>query len=294
MTVSKLSVASARHPAYAPQYIAEALGFFVGEGIEVELVACPAGDSAIIDTLRNGAADLVLGSVLFALRMAEEGHRPVLVAASNQQTRHWLLARSALPAFVWSRLRGASVIVSPTNVPTPWVAFRQALFNAGVALDDVALVIGYTAEHALAEFVRGVGDFLLVDPESIDPATGLHEVASVAAALGPVPWSVYCTTAQRAAEQAETIAAFCRAIAAAVGWLYENPWQEAARLLAAGFPDKSASQIGAQLARYREARVWVPDAVIEPVQIERWDAALRRGGLMPKGLALAQLCQKPM
>ena len=293
MAPSKLTVASARHLAYAPQYVAQELGLFAREGIAVNLAACLPGDSAIIDTLKTGKADLVLGSVLFALRMAQEGLSPVLVAQSNQHTRHWLMARDAQPHFSWDRLRGAAVVVSPTNVPTPWVAFRQALFNRGIALDDVALVIGYTAEQAVAEFRRGVGDYLLVDPESVDPQTGLTEVASVAEALGPVPWSIYCTPSALAAEHEDAIAAFRAAISAAAGWLYDNPGSEAARLLAGTFADKSVDAIETQVAGYRQARLWVSDAAVDPARLASWDGALRRGGLMPWGLDLAALCSQP-
>ncbi|MBT1157240.1 ABC transporter substrate-binding protein [Aminobacter anthyllidis] len=291
MSSSRLAIASAHHLAYAPQYVAQALGFFEREGVEVELLACPAGDSAIIDTLNNGQADLVLGSVLFALRMVQEGLSPVLVAQSNQNTRHWLMAREDQQTFVWGKLRGATVVVSPTNVPTPWVAFRQALFNKGLALDEVAFVIGYSAEQAVSEFKRGVGDFLLVDPESIEPRTGLKEVASVAAALGPVPWSVYCSTSVLAAEKNRPFVAFRQAVSAAAIWLYDNSAQEASRVLAKVFADKRATDIAAQVARYQRAELWVPDATVNPAHVATWDDALRRGGLMPNGLGLAQLCR---
>lgn len=293
MAPSKLTVASACHLAYAPQYVAQELGLFARAGIAVELVACPPGDSAIIDTLKTGKAVLVLGSVLFALRMAQEGLPPVLIAQSNQNTRHWLMARDAEPDFSWDRLRGAAVIVSPTNVPTPWMAFRQALFNRGIALDEVALVIGYAAEQAVAEFGRGVGDYLLVDPESVDPQAGLKEVASVAEALGPVPWSVYCTTSALAVAHKESIAAFRVAISAAAGWLYDNPAGDAARLLASPFADKSGDAIEAQVARYQQARLWVRDAAVDPAHLASWDDALRRGGVMPRGLDLMGFCPKP-
>jgi len=291
MTGESLSVASARHLAYAPQYAARELGFFSREGLDVDLVACPVGDTAIIHTLQRGEADLVLGSVLFALRMAEEGLSPRVVAQSNQQTRHWLMARggSAAP-FEWTALSGRSVLVYPNAVPTPWVAFREALVRKGICLDGIGLIIGYSAEQALAEFSRGVGDFLLVDPESVDPRLGLVEAASVAAAIGPVPWSVYCTTSAIAARRENAIAAFRSAVAAAAAWLYASPAAEAAALLAGLFPERGKGELSIQVARYVRARLWVADARMDAAQFVTWDAALKRDGLMPRGLDLMQLC----
>lgn len=291
MTKETLAVASARHLAYAPQYAAHALGLFARAGLDVELVACPVGDSAIIHTLRKGEADLVLGSVLFTLRMAEEGLSPRVVAQSNQQTRHWLMARQEGAApFDWQALRGRSVMVYPNTVPTPWVAFREALDRKGVSLDALGLIVGYSAEQALAEFKRGVGDFLLVDPESVPPGFGFAEVAPVADAVGPLPWSIYCTTAAIAAERETAIAAFRSSIAAAAAWLYDNPPGQAATLLAPTFPERSAEELARQLERYARARLWVADARIDAAQFVTWDKALKRDGLMPRGLDLMQLC----
>lgn len=291
MARERLSVASARHLAYAPQYVARQLGLFAREDLDVELIPCPVGDSAIIRTLQGGEADLVLGSVLFTLRMAQEGLSPLIVAQSNQQTRHWLMARQEPAApFEWTALRGRSVLVYPNPVPTPWAAFREAVAGKGVSLDEIGLIIGYSAEQAIAEFARGVGDFLLVDPESVDPRFGFAEVASVADAVGPLPWSIYCTTSAVAGERARAIAALRAGIAAAAAWLYDNPPRQAAALLAPAFPDRDPDDVALQIGRYARARLWVADAGLDAAQFVRWDRALKRGGLMPPGLDLMRLC----
>lgn len=275
-----LAIASALHPAYAPQYVARALGLFEAQGLAVTLMPQPAGSSAIVETLRSGTADLVLGSVLFALRAADEGLDPVLVAQSNQQVRHALLAREAeARPLAWSELAGRSVLVFPNPVPTPWVAFRAALGAQGLGLDAIRPIIGYGAAEAVSEFRRGVGHLLLADPESI-ALDGLREVARVADALGPVPWSVYCATRRAAARLALPLDGFRLALAGAIDWLYGHDGATAARLLAADFPQRPADLLAADFDRAIAARLWPPGARLMDDQLDRWQAALMAGGLL--------------
>lgn len=287
---SKLRVASGKHLAYAPQYLAAELGLFAREGVDVSFVTWPVGDTTIVDNLRRGEADLVLGSMLFALRLRDEGLEPAVVAQSNQQTRHWIMGRpDHVGAFDWGCLRGAAVVVYPNPVPTPWVAFHHGLSRKGISLDAIKPIIGYTAEQAVAEFARGVGDYLLIDPESVDPTLGLIELAPVAEALGPVPWSIYCCLSSQL-EALSGLEAFRRALSAAVQWLYKRGGEGAADSLAALFPAISRNVLAAQLDRYVRARLWVTDTALQAEQVERWETALQHGGLLAQGMSLRAFC----
>lgn len=281
---SPLRVAGGHNLAYAPQYVALEQGFFSDRGLEVSMVHHPVGFSDVVTTLRDGRADVVLGSVLFALRLAEESDTsPVLVAEPNQQTRHFLMARPGHPqgtgAFDWSRLRGRSVLVYPNPVPTPWVAFREVLRLQGLGLDDVMPIVGFTPQAAVAEFLRGVGDFLLVDHESAGDC-GLVELASLADALGPVPWSVYCASRDVANRRAEDLERFRAGLAAGVAWLHQHSAPEAAALLHPSFPDVEPRTIGWLVDRYQQIELWRPDPRVDPEHLSRWQAALLRAGLV--------------
>lgn len=277
---STLRVASARHLAYAPQYVALAEGFFDAEGLAVELLPQPVGQTSIVAMIASGGADLVVGSVLFALRMKDEGLAPILIAQSNQQTRHVLMVRpeSPRPDFVWENLRGRSVVIYPNPVPTPWAAFREVLARKNIPLDGIKLIIGYQPDAAVSEFQRGVGDFLLVDQDSAQ-GTGLVEAASVADALGPVPWSLYCADSRRHSRDPQSFTAFRRALGLGIERLYQGNDLRLAGVLAEFFPETGPEHIGSLIKRYRDARIWTPGAAVMDEPMRRWSAALVRAGL---------------
>jgi ABC-type nitrate/sulfonate/bicarbonate transport system substrate-binding protein len=286
-----LRIASSANPGYAPQYVASALGFFDRHGLDVTfLPQTPPGSTRIVETLTSGAADLVLSSVLAAVRLSREGLDPVLVCQSNQHIHHGFLARPGhltLP-FGWEQLRSSTLILHPTHIATPFVAFRELLWQKNIPLDDVALIVGLTASEALAEFRRGLGTFLVCDLDTVDGA-GLAEVARVSEGLGPIPWSVYCTTREAALRHGESIVGFRASIAAAVRWLYATGAAEAGEAIAPFFKDIPVERLVARLQRAISARMWADDGCVARDQVRRWEAALRRGGLLPASLSLEAL-----
>lgn len=284
-----LRIASATHPAYMPQYLAQSLGLFAEAGLDVIFLPQPQGHSSIVEHLRDGSTDLVLGSMLFALRLLDGGDAVGLVAQSNQQVRHALIRRSGeTPLADFGALRGHTVIAYPNLVPTPWAAFCAALAQEGMSLADLRIINGFSPGEALGEFRRGVGDFLLVDPESID-MTGLAENIRLADVLGPLPWSVYCTTASSLARRGIELLRFRNALAAAIDWLYAHSGEEAAPLVGHVFPDTAPTTLSATIERYRAARLWRETARVSLDQMRKWDRILGDNGLLREAGRLASI-----
>lgn len=286
-----LRVASGHHFAYAPQYIATANDNFAQRGLSVDLQAHETGFTGIVNSLATGESDLVLGSALFALRLARESAvDPVLVAQPNQQTRHVLMARPGEWAggFEWSMLRDKSVLVFPSPVPTPWAAFRAVLKRHDLDLEAVNPIVGFKPEAALAEFARGEGDLLLVDHE---PAKGTDfaEVVTLAEALGPIPWSVYCTSTTIAADRPEAIAAFREALGEAIAWIYQQDARTVAESLADFFPDIEPEDLTTYMARYQKMQLWRTGADVAADQLQRWEDALKSAKLMQSAESLTAL-----
>lgn len=284
-----LRIASATHPAYMPQYLAQALGLFTEADLDVVFLPQPQGHSSIVEHLRDGRTDLVLGSMLFALRLLDDGDAIGLVAQSNQQVRHALIQRAGeTPLADFGALRGRSVLAFPNLVPTPWAAFCGALAQQGMSLADLQVINGFSPAEALSEFRRGVGDLLLVDPESID-MTGLVENVRLADVLGPLPWSVYCTTASGLVRRTVELQRFRHALSAAIDWLYTHSGEDAVPLVGHVFPDTAPSMLSATIERYRAARLWRETARVSLDQMRKWDRILCENGLLRKAGRLVSI-----
>ncbi|MDQ4212552.1 ABC transporter substrate-binding protein [Microbacterium sp. ASV81] len=276
----KLRIACAHDLAYTPQYVGAELGFFEDQGLALEFVPHPAGVAGVVDTVRLGSADLVLGSLVYALRMHETGTDTHIVAQSNQQTRNVLMSRREDDAtFRWADLRRRSIVLYPGEAPTAWAAFQEALHRHDLTTGDMQLIIGFTAADAVEEFVRGVGDYLFIDAEAaLDDR--LRCAATVADGAGALPWSIYSTSAEVAAARSEDLIAFRRGLGEAQRWMLGHSASDIADVIGHRFPRYTRARLVQILERYLELNLWPDSADVRMDQILRWEGALRRNGLI--------------
>lgn len=282
MSNGTLRIGSAKNLAYAPQYLTEHLGFFADEGLDVDFVVSPPGASSIVSHLRQGEIDLVLGSVLFVDAMAKELDGDVeIVAQINRNSRHFLMARRQDPPwdFSWGDLKGRTIVVAPTFVPTSWIAFREALYRNRVSLDEVNLIIGFQPQHVVDEFVNGVAALLLIGGEEGDDER-LVTVAPLADGYGPVPWSVYCASRTWAEGAGDRLRQFRRALSRGQNWLYAHSADDISDVLDAVFDEIDTNTIKRTVDLYLGARFWADTSAVDLGALQEWQDALIRWGMI--------------
>ena len=279
-TMTHLRLASFPHLSYLPQLVAEARGFFADAGLAVALAPHAGPWSTLIEAAGDGAADLVVGNVWFALQRARRPDALVPVAHCLRQTRFFLCRRSAPGGarFSWEQLDGAVVIV-PTDVPTPWVAFREALAVHGIPLDRVRAVVGYSGREAAHDLRAGSADLAVLDIERM-VTDDLEEAAALAEAIGPVPWSVYLARRADVAARPDVYRAFQHAIDRALDWIGSHDSESSAALVAPLLPEANPGLTARIIERYRRLEAWPASSAIEPEDVERWHGMLVRWGLL--------------
>ncbi|HUY99424.1 MAG TPA: ABC transporter substrate-binding protein [Thermomicrobiaceae bacterium] len=274
-----LRLTSFRHLAYLPQDVAGYRGYFADAGLDVKVISHVGSWTQLIEDLARSQTDLVIGNVWFALQRARRPDALVPVAHCLRQTRYLLCRRPApdAPPFSWEQLASAVVAV-PTDVPTPWVAFREALAVHGVPLDRVRAVVGYDGREAAHDLRAGTADFAVLDVErAID--LRLEEVAALADAIGPVPWSVFLARRADVEARPEVYRAFQRAIEQALDWMAGQSNYGLAQFT------KERSIVSMRVTRgsidrYRRLGAWPESSTIEPADVERWHEMLVRWGLL--------------
>lgn len=271
-----LRLASFPHVSYLPQFIAQALGYFADEGLDVSLAPHTGSWATLLAAPGERAVDLIIGNIWFALRQPGR----LLPAAHGMQQSRFILYRRPEhhEEFNWHQLDGAVVLIA-SEVPTPWIAFREALRLQGLSLDRVRAVTGYPAGDAAADLARGQADFALLGIED-GMRHGLAEAASLATTIGPVPWSVYLANAGDLAARAPVYRAFQRAIGHALAAIQERASAELATLAAPWFPGLDQTTAARIIGRYRALDAWPATPDIQPEHVSRWHDAMLRWGLL--------------
>jgi ABC-type nitrate/sulfonate/bicarbonate transport system substrate-binding protein len=274
--------------AYAPAFVAQALGFYSDEGIEVDFVSHRGGWAAMNDSLTRGDAEIAIGNLWFAGRWSQPSE--VLPVAHCVRQCGSVLVTINSPAagsFCWTGLRGATVAVQ-SDVPTPWIAFRECLAAKGVGLADVLVLVGLGTDEVVAALRSGSVDLSLMHAERcLDP--DLVEVAALADVVGPVPWSVFFADRRRVAADNESFRAFRTAIERALQYMAEADEGDIVSLITKWFPQYDVATIARLLGRLRRMEAWPATAAIPAEDVARWQSILHRWGMardtsIPKGV----------
>ena len=180
---------------YAPQYVAIEEGYFVKEGIKLELVTGFGADKVMAAVL-SGDADIGFMGSEASIYAYQQGAQDAVVnfAQLTQRAGNFLVARDNEPDFKWEDLKGKDVIGGRKG-GMPEMVFEYILKQNGLNAEkdlniDRSIDFGSTA----AAFLGGQGDFSV---EFEPSATALEQqgagyvVASCGVDSGYVPYTAY-------------------------------------------------------------------------------------------------------
>ena len=180
---------------YAPQYVAIEEGYFVEEGIKLEVVTGFGADKVMASVL-SGESDIgFMGSESSIYAYQQGANDPVInFAQLTQRAGNFIVAREEMPDFQWTDLIGKDVLVGRKS-GMPEMVFEYILKEKGIDPDkdvniDRSIDFGSTA----AAFAGGQGEFSV---EFEPSATALEQegagyvVASCGVESGYVPYTAY-------------------------------------------------------------------------------------------------------
>lgn len=281
-TVHKVRFTEVIHSVfYAPQYVAQAKGYFADEGIDLDTSTAQGSD--------KGAAALLAGTADIALVGPETTvfiygqDTPVKVKLFAQMTTgdgSFLLARKAEPTFQWTDLKGKTVIGWRTG-SMPQLAFDSVLKQNGVT--GVNYVTNLAAPAIGPAFQGGQGDYLQVfEPTAsqLEQAGAGHVVASVGKAFGTLPYTGYIATDKYIADHPDIVQAYTNAILHATQYLLATDPDTVAKEIARYFDGTDPGLLAASIRRYKEQHAWKETPVMSPPDFERLQDLLVAGGVL--------------
>ena len=220
---------------YAPQYVAQELGFFEEEGLDVS-VAVGNGADKSMTALLSDSADIALLGTEAGLYVYAEGKAdyPKTFAQLTQRAGNFLVSREKEPDFQWSDME----IINNIDFTS----------TAGAFLGEVG---DYTVEFEPAA-------------TTLEQSGKGHIVASLGEASGYVPYTVYM--AQDAFLQAhpDVVEAFTRAIYKGQQWVESHSAAEIAKVIQPQFAETDLDTLTTIVERYQKQDTWKTDPTVSP------------------------------
>lgn len=271
---------------YAPQYVAIEEGYFINEGIKLELVTGFGADKVMAAVL-SGDADIgFMGSEASIYAYLQGAQDPVVnFAQLTQRAGNFLVAREEMPEFKWSDLKGADVLGGRKG-GMPEMVFEYILKKNGMNPDkdlniDRSIDFGSTA----AAFLGGQGDFSVeFEPSAttLEQQDAGYVVASCGVDSGYVPYTAYSAKSSFMQENPKIVQGFANALQKGMNYVNSHTPEEIAQIIKPQFPENDLETIETIVKRYQEQDTWKENLIFEKKSFELLEAILEDAGELEK------------
>lgn len=278
---------------YAPQYVAIEEGYFVEEGIKLELVTGFGADKVMAAVL-SGDADIGFMGSESSIYAYQQGANDKVVnfAQLTQRAGNFLVSREQMPEFQWEDLKGKDILGGRKG-GMPEMVFEYILKQHGMDPDkdmniDRSIDFGSTA----AAFSGGQGEFSV---EFEPSATALEKegtgyvVASCGVESGYVPYTAYSAKESYMKENPQIIQGFTDALQKGMDYVNTHTPEEIARIIQPQFKENDLDTIMTIVKRYQEQDTWKENLIFEQKSFELLEDILDSAGELEEGVPYEEL-----
>lgn len=265
--LKKVKVAEVTHSIfYAPQYLADSLGYYEDEGLDVELVLTPGADKVTAAVL-SGDVNIGFCGSEATIYVYNQGEKDYLVnfAALTKKDGSFLVSRKKYDDFKLSDLKGKHIIAGRKG-GMPAMTLEYALNQNGVNTSDVNFDTSIDFAATTGAFIGGTGDFVsLFEPSALQlEKQGYgYVVASLGELGGVVPYTAYNTKVSYLESNPEVIEGFTKAIQKGLDYTHSHSASELATVILDYFPDTSKTDLEKIIQRYKDIDSWFETTYID-------------------------------
>ena len=278
---------------YAPQYVAIEEGYFVEEGIKLEVVTGFGADKVMAAVL-SGDADIGFMGSESSIYAYQQGANDKVInfAQLTQRAGNFIVAREEMPDFQWSDLKGKDILGGRKS-GMPEMVFEYILKQKGIDPDkdmniDRSIDFGPTA----AAFAGGQGEFSV---EFEPSATALEQegagyvVASCGVESGYVPYTAYSAKESFIEENPQIIQGFTNALQKGMDYVNTHTPEEIARIIQPQFKENDLETITTIVQRYQEQDTWKEDLIFREESFELLQDILDSAGELEERVPYEEL-----
>lgn len=267
---------------YAPLYLAEALGYFEEENLEIELTNGGGADNVMAAVL-SGDSDIGFAGPEAALYVLLGGSSdvPTVFGQLTKRDGSFLVSRVPQPDFQWTDLKGKEILAGRKG-GVPAMTFEYILNQNGLYDGkDVTLNFDVAFNLMTGAFEAGTADYCtMFEPvaSEYEAAGKGYVVASVGEASGEVPYTCFMAKSSWIRKHERETEGFLRAVTKAVKYIAETPSETVAPYLLPYFESTPLSSIDVSLKSYLEIDAWRTDLSMTESSFERLQDIIENAG----------------
>ncbi len=286
-TLQKVKVAEVTHSVfYTPQYLADKLGYFEDEGLDVEFILTPGADKVTAAVLSGDVQIGFCGSEA-TIYVYNQGEKDYLVnfAGLTKRDGSFIVSRKKIENFTLEDLKG-KYIIGGRKGGMPVMTFEYALREAGMDPEkDVTIDTSIEFASMSGAFIGGTGDFVnLFEPNALQlEKEGYgYVVASLGELGGVVPYTSYNAKKSYIEKNPDIIKGYTKAIEKALVYTKDHKPEELAKDLVDYFPDTSLSDLTKIIKRYKDNDSWFDTTKISEKDFDHIQDIVKSAGELDK------------
>lgn len=282
----KIKVAEVTHSIfYAPQYLADSLGYFKEEGLDVEFILTPGADK-VTSAVLSGDVEIGFCGSEATIYVYNNGEKDYLVnfAGLTKKDGSFLVSRKKIKNFKISDLKGKHIIAG-RKAGMPAMTLEYALNKNGLKTSDMNFDTSYDFSATTGAFIGGIGDFVaLFEPTAtsvVKEGYG-HIVASVGELGGVVPYTAYNAKKSYIENNKKVIKRFSKAIDKALDYIHKNSAKDVAKNIKEYFPDSKEEDLEIMVQNYMDIDAWFENTDIKEEDFNHIEEIVENAGELNK------------
>lgn len=282
----KIKVAEVTHSIfYAPQYLADSLGYFKDEGLDIEFVLTPGADKVTAAVL-SGDVEIGFCGSEATIYIYNNGEKDYLVnfAGLTKKDGSFLVSRKKIKNFKVEDLKGKHIIAG-RKAGMPAMTLEYALNKKGIKTSDMNFDTSYDFSATTGAFIGGNGDFVaLFEPTAsnvVSKGYG-HIVASVGELGGVVPYTSYNAKKSYIKENKDVILKFRKAIDKSLKYIHTHSSKEVAKKIESYFPDNEIKDLEKMIQNYMDIDAWYDNTNISEKDFNHIEDIVKNAGELNK------------
>lgn len=284
--LKKIKVAEVTHSIfYTPQYLADALGYFENEGLDVEFILT-SGANNVTAAVLSGDVQIGFCGSEATIYIYNQGEKDYLVnfAGLTKKDGSFLISRKKNEDFKIENLIGKHIIAGRKG-GMPAMTLEWALNQNGVKTNDVNFDTSIDFASTTGAFIGGTGDYVSVfEPTALQlEKQGVgYVVASIGELGGVVPYTTYNAKKSYIEKNPDVIKGYTKAINKALEYTKNHTSEEIAKKITAYFPDTSLNDLTEIVERYKNIDAWFETTEISEEDFNHVQNIIKNAGELDK------------
>ncbi|MBR3891607.1 MAG: ABC transporter substrate-binding protein [Bacilli bacterium] len=297
--LKKITVAEVTHSIfYAPQYLADSLGFFKDEGLDVSFVNTNGADKTMAALLSKDAQIGLMGPEA-SMYVYLNGQKDYAInfAQLTQKDGSFLVGRENIDNFDISMLNGKEIL-GGRKAGMPEMVLEYILKSNGleVGRDDPSKDVYVRTDVQFAAmagaFVSGEGDYVsLFEPtaSNLEKAGNGYIVASLGELSGNVAYTAYSALKSYIDKNEDVIQKFTNAIYKAQTWIYSHTDEEVANAIKGYFSDTTINDLKTAIYNYRKIEAWSKTPILSEESLNKLMDIVELAGELPSRVSYSKI-----